>query len=179
MSELAVPASLQRRASEVEGWLELGCPEIALDKVDPLLEVAGARNAGLFYRVRGNVELGRFSEALRDIEELRPVHHDREWLDLTEAWCCKRTGRLTDAIACMERLVRREPTSAVGHFNLGCYLALLGHQDLAMCSLTHACSLDDSFRGVPLDDADLASLRGRADFVALREAAEGHDAGAV
>ncbi len=168
MSDLAVPPSLQRRADEVEGWLELGCPQLALEKVEPLLKTPGARAVGLYLRVRANVELSHFAEGLRDLEELRPQHHDPEWFDLTEAWCCKRVGQLADAVRCMERLLRRQPGSAVGHFNLGCYLAKLGDADLAMHSLSRACVLDDCFRGVPLDDPDLDSLRGRVDFTALR-----------
>jgi len=166
---LAVPHSLQRRAVEVEGWLDLGCPEAALAKVEPLLANPGARAVGLRLRVRACVELGRYVEALADIETLRPLHHDPEWLDLTEAWCCKRTDRLADAVACMERLIRREPGNAIGYFNLGCYLALNGDDDRALAMVARACSLDDTFRGPPLDDPDLDSLRTRAEFISLRE----------
>ncbi|HLU40247.1 MAG TPA: tetratricopeptide repeat protein [Planctomycetota bacterium] len=166
-----VPPSLQRRANEVEGWLELRCPHIALEKVEPLLRVPGARPVALYLRVRALVDAGRCAEALRDIDELRTMHHEPEWLDLTEAWCCKRVGRIADAVACMERLVRRDPKSAIGYFNLGCYLALLGHHDMAMRALRRACALDSAFRGVPLDDPDLDSVRDRRDFAELRHCA--------
>ena len=168
MSELAVPTSLRRRADEVEGWLELGCPQVAREKVETLLAVPGARAVGLFLRVRANVELNDYATSLRDLEELRPLHHDPEWFDLTEAWCRKRTGQLTEAMQCMERLLRRQPSSAIGHFNLGCYLALLGDAETAIRSLGRACLLDATFRGVPMDDPDLDSLRARSDFVAMR-----------
>jgi tetratricopeptide (TPR) repeat protein len=165
---LAVPPSLQRRAIEVDGWLDLGCPQVALDKVEPLLSSPGARPVGLCLRARAYVGLGRYQDALADIDTLRPLHHDPEWLDLTEAWCCKRIGRLHDAAACMERLIGREPDSAIGYFNLGCYLALAGDLDRAMAMVTRACSIDATFRGEPLDDPDLDSLRQRAEFASLR-----------
>lgn len=165
---LAVPPSLQRRAIEVDGWLDLGCPETALAKVEPLLSVPGARAVGLRLRVRAYVDLGRFGEALDDLEALRSLHHDPEWLDLTEAWCCKRTGRLQDAAGCMERLIQREPGNAVGYFNLGCYLALAGDAERALSMLHRACTLDATFRGEPLDDPDLDCLRERAEFALLR-----------
>lgn len=166
---LAVPHSLQRRAVEVDGWLDLGCPELALRKLEPLLANPGARAVGLHLRVRALVELGRFEEALADIETLRPLHHDPEWLDLTEAWCCKRIGRLAHAVVCMERLIRREPGNAIGHFNLGCYLAIAGESDRAMAMVTRACALDATFRGPALDDPDLDNIRARAEFARLRE----------
>lgn len=169
---LAVPSSLQRRALEIEGWIELGCPETALAKLEPLLTNPGARSVGLLLRVRAYVELGRFQLALDDIEQMRPLHHDPEWLDLTEAWCCKRVGRLADAAACMERLIRREPGSAIGHFNLGCYLALSGDSERALAMLTRACNLDATFRGTPLDDPDLDVLRARVEFTQLRARAD-------
>lgn len=167
---LAVPQSLQRRAIEVEGWLDLGCPEEALAKLEPLLANPGARPVGLHMRVRAYVELGRFADALADIEALRPLHHDPEWLDLTEAWCCKRTERLSHAIACMERLIHREPGNAIGYFNLGCYLALAGDAARALAMLARACTLDATFRGSPLDDPDLDSIRERSEFALLRQA---------
>ncbi|MEZ5966233.1 MAG: tetratricopeptide repeat protein [Planctomycetota bacterium] len=165
---LAVPHSLQRRALEVDGWLDLGCPDVALRKLEPLLANPGARSVGLRLRVRAFVELERFVDALADIESLRPLHHDPEWLDLTEAWCCKRTGRLPRAIACMERLIQREPANATAHFNLGCYLAIAGDKERALDMVTRACSLDATFRGAPLDDPDLDNLRLDAAFLRLR-----------
>lgn len=166
---LAVPQSMVRRALEVEGWLEFGCHDIALEKVQPLLEVPGARIAGLFLRARALVDAGRFTDALRDIEELRPLHDDQDWVDLTEAWCRKRLGDVPGAADCMRRLIVRDGRNAIGHFNLGCYLALLGDRRGALDELTTACGLDDTFRGSPLDDDDLSSLHGEAEFEALRQ----------
>lgn len=165
---LSVPASLQRRALEVEGWLDLGCTTTALDKLAPLLAVPGARPIGLFLSVRALVTLGDFALALTQLDELRDLHHEPEWFDLTEAWCRKRTGDIQGAARCMERLIGREPRSAIGHFNLGCYLALMGETARAIGLLRQACRLDASFRSTPLDDTDLDGLRGRPDFEALR-----------
>ena len=110
---LSVPKSLRRRAAEVEGWLELGCPERALDKLTPLLDTPGARPAALFLRVNCYIELERYDEALTDLDELRPFDCDPEWFDLKEAWCLKRVGRVPDAARCMERLLERSRRSEV------------------------------------------------------------------
>lgn len=165
---LSVPPSLQRRALEVEGWFELGCAETALRKVEPLLAVPGARPLGLFLRVRALVALERHAEALADLQTVRNLPHDPEWLELTEAWCQKRLDNLPAAAACMERLIERRSRCAIGHFNLGCYLALLGDSKRALAEVTVACGLDPAFRGEPLDDPDLHSLHGLPEFDALR-----------
>ncbi len=165
---LSVPASLQRRALEVEGWLDLGCADTAIAKVTPLLEVPGARPIGLFLSVRALVALSEFARALEQLDELRDLHHEPEWFDLTEAWCRKRLGDIPGAADCMERLIAREPRNAIGHFNLGCYLTLIGQTERAIVLIARACRLDATFAGEPLDDPDLDALRGRADFEALR-----------
>jgi tetratricopeptide (TPR) repeat protein len=164
---IAIPKSLRRRAAEIEGWLDLGCPEKAITKLGPLLETAEARAAGLYLRTRALVGLERYAEALNDIEALRALNPDPDWLDLTEAWCQKRVGNVRASVACMERLLARSPRSALGHFNLGCYLALLGDKARALDEVTRACGLDEKFRKSAATEADLASLRGDPEFERL------------
>ncbi|MEM7203474.1 MAG: hypothetical protein AAF628_24635 [Planctomycetota bacterium] len=156
---VSVPKSLARLAMEIEGWLELGAPDQALARLRPLLESTGAREAGLFFRAKALVGLDRFGEALDCIGELRPFHRDPEWLDLTEAWCLKRTGQVAGAADCMERLLRRCHRSAIGHYNLGCYLALLGKTDRAIDEVSLACGMEAEFREHARTEEDLASLR--------------------
>ncbi len=162
-----LPKSMSRLALEVDGWLELGCPEYALTRMRPLLDTPGARPVGLMLRVRALIELSRFAEALRGLDELRTFEHDAEWLDVQEAWCQKRLGDLRAAADCMERLVRRQPRSAIGHYNLGCYLALLGERERAIEQVTIACGLDESFRSHARSEHDLDTLRDDPRFVRL------------
>jgi len=164
---LDLPESLKRCAAEIEGWLDLGCPEKALEKLGPLLADPGAKLAGLYLRARALVELGRNEEALADIAEIRPFDPDPDWLDLAEAWCLKRTGDLQGAAACMERLIARSHRSAIGHFNLGCYLALLGQRERAIEEVTLACGLEDQYRRAAATEPDLESLRGDPRFEEL------------
>ncbi len=164
---LSVPDSLTRRAAEVEGWLDLERPDKALGRMGPLLETPGARPAALYLRTRAFVGLGRHEEALADLEELRPFDPDPEWLDLTEAWCLKRVGKLEGAVACMQRLVERSRRSAIGHYNLGCYLALLGDKERAIDEVTVACGIEARLRSAATEESDLDSLRGDPRFEAL------------
>ena len=165
---VGVPESLSRVAVEVEGWLELHCPEQALAKLAPLLEAPAARSAGLYFRTRALVELGRYAEALSVLDELRPFEQDPDWLDLTQAWCLKRVGRVDQAAACMERMLQRS-RSAIGHYNLGCYLALLGNRERAIDEVSIACGMQAEFRRHAAREGDLECLHGDPRFDKLTE----------
>lgn len=156
--------SQQRLALEAEGWLELKLPDEALPRIDRLLSTPMGRPLGLHLRVRAYVELGRYRDALGDLDELQGYEHDAEWLDVTEAWCRKRTDDLQGAIDCMRRLIERNRRSAIGHFNLGCYLALAGRSADALDELSVACGIDPTFRELARDEKDLVSLHGLPQF---------------
>lgn len=163
----SIRASLERSASAAEGWLDLKAPERALVEIAPLLAHPESRPAGLLLRVRAFVALERHAEALRDIEEIKRGQHDAAWLDFQEAWCRKRVADVAGAAACMERVIARDRRSALGHYNLACYLALLGETERSLHALTIACGLDAAFRKEMLAETDLDSLRGDARFAQL------------
>lgn len=173
-----VPKDMQRLATEVDGWLDLRCPDKALEKLQPMLDRPDARSEGLALRVRAYVALKKHKPALADIHELREASYDPEWLDLTEAWCKKRVQDLPGAIECMGRLLQRNAGSAIGHFNLGCYLALVGEREQALDEVTLACGLDTSFRELLFSEPDLETLFKDPRFVALAgtSGAAGEDA---
>ena len=152
---------------EIDAWISFGCPDRALAKLEPLLTTVGARPAGLALQIRALIELDRYPEALDCIHELRGLGSDDEWLDVTEGWCHKRLDDLQAAIACMQRLVARTRKSAIGHFNLGCYLALDGKVEEAIDEVTLACGLDQNFRLLAEKEHDLESLRDHPRFLDL------------
>jgi len=161
---LPVPSSLQRLADQIDGWLDLRCPDKALELIDPILADPAARPAGLTMRVRAYVRQARYRDALTDLGELRRIHPPVDWVDLTEAWCRKRISDLSGAIRCMEQLLQRNPRSDIGHFNLGCYLALAGQTDRAVDEVTIACGIDPHLRDHLRDEPDLDTLRNDARF---------------
>lgn len=168
---IPVPPALRRVAEEVDGWLDLKCPERALERIGVLLAHDEGRSAGLAMRVRAYVGLARHDEALADINALRDHEVAQDWLDLCEAWCRKRIADLPGAIRCMEQLVSRNPKSDIGHYNLGCYLALAGDADRAIDEVTLACGLADEMRDLARDEPDLDALRSDARFRVLIRAA--------
>ncbi len=162
-----VPKDLQRLHDEIDGWLDLRCPEKAVELLPSLLARPDARPAGLALRVRAAVATKQHQDAVRDLTELRATSYDPEWLDLVEAWCRKRLQDLPGAVQCMEQMLERNPQSAIGHFNLGCYLALAGDRERALDEVTLACGLDATFREMLQDEPDLDTLRRDARFQQL------------
>lgn len=154
-----VPPALQRLADQIDGWLDLRCPDRAISLLEPLLADPAARAAGLVLRVRGLVNLGRYRDALPDLAELRIGAPTEAWVDLTEAFCRKRIGDLPGAIRCLEALLARDHQHDVAHFNLACYLSLHGQIDRAIDALSIACGLNEECRDFARDDPDLDPLR--------------------
>jgi len=157
--EFPVPEALQRLVDQVDGWLDLRCPERALELVDPLVASPEAKSMGLSLRVRANVRLGNYEAALTDLAELRLSHSTHDWIDLTEAWCRRRHSDLPGAIRCTEQLIARNHRHHIARFNLACYLALYGDKDRAIDELSMACGLDPECRTFAIDEPDFDCLR--------------------
>lgn len=154
-----VPPALQRLADQIDGWLDLRCPDKALALLEPLLADATARAEGLSLRVRALVRLGRYADALPDLAELARLQPTESWVPLTDAWCKKRTGDLRGAIAGLRRLLERDHRNDVARFNLACYLALDGQREAAIDELTLACGLNAEHRDFARDEPDFDGLR--------------------
>ena len=154
-----VPAAQQRLADQIDGWLDLRCPDKALELLGPMLADEAARDAGLYLRVRALVRLGRYHDALPDLAELAKRHPDEPWMPLVVAFCMKRTGELHHAITVLRGLLERDHRQALAHFNLACYLALDGQHDAAIDALTLACGLDPEHRLFARDEPDFDGLR--------------------
>ncbi|MEO0478022.1 MAG: tetratricopeptide repeat protein [Planctomycetota bacterium] len=166
---MKVPPGLARVAREIDGWLDLGRAERALSLLPKLREHPGTRPFSLSCEVRALILLERFDDALSCLRELRHFEVDPVWLEVNEAWCYKRVDNLSAAIEAMQRLIDRAPEEAIGHYNLGCYLALRGESEQAIAALARAFAIDNDFREHAVEEHDLDSLRQHDAFRFLLE----------
>ncbi len=154
-----VPEALQRLVDQVDGWLDLRCPERALKLVGPVIASPEGKSIGLSLRIRANARLGNYQDALADLAELRSEHSTNDWIDLTEAWCRRRHNDLPGAIRCTEQLLARNHRHDMARFNLACYAALSGDKDRAVDELSMACGFNPECRTLAIDEPDFDSLR--------------------
>jgi len=86
------------------------------------------------------------------------------WARLSEAARWRRKGDLQKAAEVLQEAIRRFPDQAVLHYDLACYLALLGRKEGALKELEIALQRDPNLKALAQKDDDLRSLRGDPRF---------------
>lgn len=149
---------LKRLRKAVEGYLELGMPELAdeeLDALPPLLAnhplALDARLAVLMHRQTWPeaVETGLTGCAALPGQPSFFIH---------TAFCLHEMGRTEEAHLLLlsgPSALRREP---LFHYNMGCYLTVLGRPGEAGDHLKEAFRLDRTLRDFARKDRDLEGL---------------------
>ena len=89
------------------------------------------------------------------------------WARLSEAARWRRKGDLQKAAEVLQEAIRRFPDQAVLHYDLACYLALLGRKEGALKELEIALQRDPNLKALAQKDDDLRSLRGDPRFEKL------------
>ena len=89
------------------------------------------------------------------------------WARLLEAARWRRKGDLQKAAEVLQEAIRRFPDQAVLHYDLACYLALLGRKEGALKELEIALQRDPNLKALAQKDDDLRSLRGDPRFEKL------------
>jgi tetratricopeptide (TPR) repeat protein len=74
---------------------------------------------------------------------------------------------LQKAAEVLQEAIRRFPDQAVLHYDLACYLALLGRKEEALKELEIALQCDPNLKALAQKDDDLRSLRGDPRFEKL------------
>ena len=143
------------------GWLELGLPEEALSELGSLSARDRMRRHALELRLIAEMESRRWNAAadtgrllcLKEPKEARFFIH--------AAYCLHETG---DTLAARDWLLRGPATlieDPLFHYNIACYLAVLGDSKRAESHLERAFEMDASLRDSAQEDTDLASLKSR------------------
>ncbi len=102
------------------------------------------------------------------IKELRRILNIKlAWSQVSEASKWRQKGNIKKAAEILKAAVQRYPDQAVLHYDLACYLALLGEREDALKALERALQLDAGLKELAKKDDDLKSLRNDPRFEKL------------
>ena len=157
----------KRYETQAEGYLELGMPQHALNVLARLEgpEAFGAH--ALYLRGEALRTMERYWEALVPLGQSVLVTPDNVHAWLAIGWCQKRTDRIDLAIDAIEHALNIDPSEALIHYNLACYLSLVGDKTRALRHLSEALTIDSDYRMLIDDEPDFDPLRSDPDFLAL------------
>jgi Flp pilus assembly protein TadD len=141
------------------GWLELGLPEEALSELTALSARERMRRHALELRLLAEMEAERWNAAA-DTGRLLCMKEPKEpRFFIHAAYCLHETG---DTLAARDWLMKG-PAALMGdplfHYNLACYLAVLGERKRAKSHLNRAFELDETLKETAQADTDLEALR--------------------
>ncbi len=78
-----------------------------------------------------------------------------------------RSNQLSKAIHAIERALAVDPSEALLHYNLACYLSLAGQSQRSLLHLSKAMILDPAYRALADTEPDFDPLRTDPRFQAL------------
>ena len=158
---------LRQAERQAEGYLELGMPQHALDALARLEKPADFSAVAYYLWGEALRAMERYDEALVPLEEAAGLAPEDIQVRLAMGWCHKRTGRLDRAIEDLKAGLRAEPGEALLHYNLACYLSLVGDKRCALRHLAKALAIDSDYRYLVGDEPDFDPIRSDPDFLAL------------
>jgi len=151
---------IRRRVSYALGYIGLGMfaeAELELEALDPadqeLPEVASVR-------VDLHLAARQWRAAIAVASNLAWRHPECESSWIGWAYALRELNQVEEArVVLLSAEVHHGKVSAVLHYNLACYDALLGSLESARQRLARACKLDARFKEAARDDPDLKALR--------------------
>jgi Flp pilus assembly protein TadD len=140
------------------GYLELGLADLALEELEELGEM-GRRDAAVReLRVAARIQMKQWEEAIEEGHALCRDEPECAAAWLHTAYALHEAGRTRDACALLlsaHDVVRRDP---LYHYNMACYLAVLGDPQNAEVSLRVAFAARPALRRYAKGDPDLKTL---------------------
>jgi Flp pilus assembly protein TadD len=158
---------LNKIQREAEGYLELGLPALALEALQRLGDPTDFAPSTLYLWGEALRAAARYVEAILPLEKAAQAEPENMHVWLALGWCYKRTGRLELAVEAIRKALVADPTEALLHYNLACYLSLAGDKEKALEHLSQALNLDPDYRHLIDSESDFDPLRSDPDFQAL------------
>lgn len=113
--------------------------------------------------------LGRFGAAAGCLWRAARMEPHRPLIWIALGWSLRRSGRLDQAITAVTRGLFYTPDNAALHFNLACYLSVIGHAEEAVTELAWALDLEPELRRRIESEADFDRIRFEPTFQAIRQ----------
>lgn len=148
----------ERVCAAVEGYLVLDLPELALEELNSLPESQKLHPAVLAARVAVHMHLKDWKRALSFALKGRRLSPDTGSFYFHAAYCLHELGLTLEAKKSLEAAPSSLRQDPLYHYNLGCYLNVLGQKAEARLSLNRAFKLDEKLREHARQDPDLRSL---------------------
>lgn len=159
---------ITRHLNEAEGYLMLDMPLRALEILERRTDWATMQFEASLIAGEALRCLERYREAAKALEiaaALRPLESK---VAMPLAWCYKRTHRLAQAIATLERVRDQHPEDPLIHYNLACYWSLAGNRDKALESLAQSLEIaPEVVRGLIPNESDFDPMREDPEFQRL------------
>jgi hypothetical protein len=144
--------------TRASGWLDLGLADEALAELDGLSHEELRCREALEIKLCAQMESGAWNPASETARLLCLKVTDEPVFFLQAAFCLHETG---DTLAARNWLLKGPKSlfdMAVFHYNLACYLWILGDGKAARDHLGKAIAMDESFRETARGDRDLAGI---------------------
>lgn len=140
------------------GWLELGMPDDALEELGTLRGEAGERRKVLELKLAAQMTKELWDEASQTACQLCGKAVDEPGYFLNAAFCLHEAGDTEEARKWLLRGPKSLHEMAVFHYNMACYLWVLGERERANNHLAKAIEMDDSFLETAKADKDFAGM---------------------
>ena len=160
---------LRQIQTQAEGYLELEMPQHALDVLARLGDPANFNSQALHLWGEALQKMGRYGEALIPLARGAKIAPENIHIHLALGWCHKRAGDIDLAIEALEEALAVDHGEAIVHYNLSCYLCLVGDKTRALYHLAEALAIDPEYRNLAEKESDFDSIRTDPEFQQLTD----------
>jgi hypothetical protein len=149
---------LKRWRQEVEGYLELGMPEMAEEELEALPVGWAEHPMALDGKLAVLMHRQAWPEAVAVGLRGCAAAAGQPSFFIHTAFCLHEMGRTEEAHLLLLSGPAALHREALYHYNMGCYLTVLGRRNEAQDHLDHAFRLDRGLRDFARKDRDLEAL---------------------
>ena len=138
----------------------------ALDSLDQIKRPLGHKPYILFLKGQACRAIQKYDRAVHYLQQSAQLDPDNIHTFLALGWCHKRLERTDLAIEAMETAIQIDNESAIAHYNLACYWALVRQVKMAVLYLSNAFDLNPDYREFVETESDFDAIREDPDFIA-------------